>query len=171
MGHVFGILHPPVLRRDKWGGNRWNTLAAEETRPGSLEEQNTTAAKSYSQPASRNHTPEVLQKPFSRVYLCFTPNASRHFCYVSGSLILVGGGHSTSLPVWHRAHLAKIVPDSPESAMCARLSPLCAPELFLPPPGRGYVVNLSLACCQGPFKTRKTFPDGFSLPTFCVSQH
>lgn len=40
MGHVFGILHPPVLRRDKWGGNRWKTLAAEETRPGSLEERN-----------------------------------------------------------------------------------------------------------------------------------
>lgn len=31
MGHVFGIPHPPVLRRD-----RWKTLAAEQTRPGPL---------------------------------------------------------------------------------------------------------------------------------------
>lgn len=57
MGHAFGILDPPVPRRDEWGVNRWKTPAAEEAGRDSRAEQKNAPNYKLKTPRSTERQP------------------------------------------------------------------------------------------------------------------
>lgn len=117
--------------RQVCGGDRWKHLLQKDLVQG--EQKTFPAKRQRHETTTHKNVSKVLQNlPIGPE--CFIPNASRHFCYV-GCLIIVGGGHSEAATrplslcgIAHSApYLAKIVLDSPESAMCAGLpfTPAC----------------------------------------------